>query len=137
MGHLGNWFTRNSALNFAGKTIEDWTFSTIAQCQANGRLCKMDSFQFERRLQSTINGRRLVVSENGYLGIANESVRRGDHICIFLGGRMPVVLRPLQGDDAYRFVGECYVHGLMDGLAWDALNEKYLQAGSLRRFVLC
>jgi len=43
-----------------------------------------------------------------------------DHIvCIFFGCSVPVVLKPV--DDAagkyYEMIGECYVHGMMDGEA--------------------
>ena len=35
---------------------------------------------------------------------------------------MPVVLRrvPSEGKELYNFIGECYVHGIMDG---EALND--------------
>jgi len=42
-----------------------------------------------------------------------------------LGGRTPFVLRPGVGEGKYRFVGECYVHGIMYGQA--------LQEGLSRR----
>jgi hypothetical protein len=37
-----------------------------------------------------------------------------DILCIFLGGNVPFILRPL-GDGSYELVGEAYVHGVMDG----------------------
>jgi Heterokaryon incompatibility protein (HET) len=58
-------------------------------------------------------GRSLLVSESGYIGLGPEATCVGDVICILLGGSMPYILRTK--DDRYELVGECFVHGLMDG----------------------
>lgn len=130
LSYLGNWFARNRELRFARKTIGEWTLA-IGQSLAHDNPDNTNGFRFERRIQSTMSGRRLITSEKGYLGIANESVRQGDYICIFLGGRMPVVIRPI--GDTYHFIGECYIHGIMFGQAWDTLE---FGVGSLKQFVL-
>ncbi len=44
-------------------------------------------------------------------------------LCLIMGAQVPFVLRPLSDSDAdwidgerlYALVGECYVHGMMDG----------------------
>ncbi|MCJ1262130.1 hypothetical protein MMC22_002000 [Lobaria immixta] len=130
LSYLRNWFARNRELRFARKTIGEWTLA-IGQSHAYDNPDNTNGFRFERRIQSTMSGRRLITSEKGYLGIANESVCQGDYICIFLGGRMPVVLRPI--GDTYRFIGECYIHGIMFGQAWDTLE---FGVGSRKQFVL-
>jgi hypothetical protein len=38
-------------------------------------------------------------------------------VCVLLGGKVPFVLWPADG--GCRFVGECYVHGIMPGEALD------------------
>jgi hypothetical protein len=53
----------------------------------------------------------------------------GDIVCVLFGGKTPCCLR--QADDRYILVGECYVHGLVNGEAIQfmdkgALNEKVL-----------
>ncbi|QIW97251.1 hypothetical protein AMS68_002769 [Peltaster fructicola] len=55
-----------------------------------------------------------------YIGIVPLNTESGDIIVIALGATVPWVLRPLvkagQAEEGkYLFVGECYVHGLMDG----------------------
>jgi len=47
----------------------------------------------------------------------------GDQICIPFGSRVPFVFRP--SGEEYLNIGECYVHGAMDGeaLAWDSIRE--------------
>lgn len=43
--------------------------------------------------------------------------------CILFGARVPYVLRPLE-DDIFLFVGECYVHDIMLGEAFDMYHEE-------------
>jgi hypothetical protein len=54
------------------------------------------------------------------IGIAPQASQKSDVICIFFGCSVPVVLEP-QVNGEYRFVGECYVHGVMDGEAVDPI----------------
>jgi hypothetical protein len=49
--------------------------------------------EFCRRVQSVIWGRRLIKTDQGNLGIASSSVKKGDLICILYGCTVPVVLR--------------------------------------------
>ena len=43
----------------------------------------------------------------------------GDLICVFVGAQTPFLVRHVggngMGDQRYELVGECYVHGIMDG----------------------
>ncbi|PMD64881.1 uncharacterized protein K444DRAFT_520287 [Hyaloscypha bicolor E] len=66
-------------------------------------------------------GRRMVTTEKGHVGMALELSRRGDLVCLLFGCRMPVVLRP-EGE-YFRFMGECYVHGLMFGEGIEAFER--------------
>lgn len=63
-------------------------------------------------------GRQLVTVDDTYLGMAALSAEAGDEIWILPGLRAPAVMRPAATQGAvprYRFVGSCYVHGLMHG----------------------
>jgi len=65
-------------------------------------------------------GRKLCLTEKGYLGLVPQRSLDGDTICIFLGAETPHIIRPCEGDDGrqssvYQLVGECYIHGIMDG----------------------
>lgn len=72
-----------------------------------------------------LEGRRLVTTSTGYLGLVPEQSRKGDLIAVLRGCNFPVVVRPLKCDlemvrmscRRYRYIGECYVHGLMNGEA--------------------
>jgi hypothetical protein len=63
----------------------------------------------EMNLQS-----RLFVTQNGRLGMAPNAVQAGDIISLILGAEVPILLRPNRATK-YMFIGECYVHGFMDG----------------------
>lgn len=66
--------------------------------------------------------RRLFVTKEGYMGLAAHGIQPGDEICVLFGGATPYVVRPTGVEGEYLFMGECYVHGLMDGeavLRWE------------------
>ena len=35
------------------------------------------------------------------------------------GGKVPYILRRKLDENVYEFVGDCYLHGHMDGHSWD------------------
>lgn len=54
----------------------------------------------------------------GYVGRGPPHLQKGDHVCVFLGGRTPFVIRTSRSalfdiSNCYKLVGECYVEGLM------------------------
>lgn len=67
-------------------------------------------------------GRRFFVSNEGLMGLVPDGVAAGDEICILFGGYTPFVIRRLEGGN-YEFIGECYVHGLMNGEAMEELED--------------
>ena len=66
-------------------------------------------------------GRRFFVSIAGYMGLGPPGMRPGDMLCVFLGGQVPWIIREVDG--GYVLVGECYVHGLMNG---EAIETQHL-----------
>ncbi|KAK0101981.1 hypothetical protein ONS95_001214 [Cadophora gregata] len=63
--------------------------------------------------------RRIAVTqEMGCLGMVPKETRAGDLLVLFWGAQAPFVLRErfsVDGAKEYQIVGECYVHGVMDG----------------------
>ncbi|KAH7473185.1 hypothetical protein FOMA001_g12636 [Fusarium oxysporum f. sp. matthiolae] len=55
-------------------------------------------------------------TETDLVGHARVDVRVGDVLCVLLGGNMPFILRPLD-DGGFGYVGQVFVHGIMDGEA--------------------
>jgi hypothetical protein len=54
--------------------------------------------------------------DRGHYGLAPSGAQENDVVCIFFGCSVPVVLRESKKKPGlYQFIGECYVHGMMDG----------------------
>jgi hypothetical protein len=74
----------------------------------------------------SLKGRRLITTSDGKLGLVPESVRVGDVIAI-VGCSFPILLRRT-ANNSYFFLGECYIHGMMDGEAMDGVKKRSLQS---------
>ena len=91
-------------------------------------------------MQSVVWMRSLMVTEKKHiLGLVSQDAMPGDHICILFGCSVPVVLREeSHGSGAnagthYRFLGDAFVEGMMDG---QALDSEEGQAKNYRMFDL-
>jgi hypothetical protein len=71
---------------------------------------------FLRNVANVCKGRCLVHTKEGHVGLAPGTAQAGDHVAVILGCHTPLVLRQLT-DDQWAVIGECYIHGLMDGEA--------------------
>ena len=69
-------------------------------------------------LGSTMAQRQFAVTRDGYMALVPVDTAEGDIVCIFLGAKVPHVIRKA-GNAKYELVGEGYLHGFMDGEAWD------------------
>jgi hypothetical protein len=61
--------------------------------------------------------RRLFRTKKGYLGLGAHGLAKGDKVCVVAGGAVPLLLRPRTTGQGYEFIGDAYVHGVMDGEA--------------------
>ncbi|KAI0197267.1 hypothetical protein EV127DRAFT_329817 [Xylaria flabelliformis] len=66
---------------------------------------------FSKRLGNAI----LCFTQGRFVGLVPEATVAGDQICLFHGGNVPFVVR--KKGPAYTVVGECYIHGIMNGQA--------------------
>ncbi|KAI1747320.1 heterokaryon incompatibility protein-domain-containing protein [Xylaria castorea] len=64
-----------------------------------------------------LQNRRLFNTGLGRFGFSSMHIEKGDLLCIFNGASTAHILRPLNDGDRvlYSFLGEAYVHGLMNG----------------------
>jgi hypothetical protein len=88
----------------------------IALCEDSSSLV----VDFLQRVQSVIWNRKFLVSKKySWIGLAPMAAMTEDIVCILYGCSVPVVLRPQKREDEeecfFQLVGECYVHGVMDG----------------------
>jgi hypothetical protein len=94
---------------------------------------------FSNAIGSCCNGRCFAVTEKGYMAIVPPGTKEGDMVCIFMGAQVPFIIRPrpvqteecegLILEQSYALVGECYVHGMMDG-------EGLSQGADVQKFVV-
>lgn len=87
----------------------------IAACEAGSSLV----VEFLQRMQSVIWNRKFLVSKNNsWIGLAPMAAQEDDAVVVLRGCSVPVVLRKFtggRGENWWAMVGECYVHGIMDG----------------------
>jgi hypothetical protein len=77
---------------------------------------------FHTKVYLSVNMRRLLISDNDrWLGLAPMDAQVGDKIVLLGGGKVPYILRPKDGTETgcYELIGDAYVHGIMDGEAWN------------------
>lgn len=67
------------------------------------------------------SGRQLCITNRGYLGYVSSESQIGDKICILFGSAAPYILRKSK-EGFFMLVGECYIHGIMDGEAMKELD---------------
>ena len=89
-----------------------------------------DGASFAIAARNMCNGRRFFITEEGYIGIGPAALRQHDLVCVFFGGATPFVSK--KEDEYYRFIGEAYVHGLMNGEAIQQLEAGKLSAKAFR-----
>ena len=65
-------------------------------------------------IRNVMTGRSFLTTKEGHIGIAPEAVVPGDRVCIILGCQSPLLLRA-EATGGYEVVGECYIHGIMNG----------------------
>jgi hypothetical protein len=125
---FNTWYKYNRDAVFAGRSVRQWAeLFTPTHIEVEGEasgtpLDQMPMWKdFSGSWGSANFGRRMVTTEKGRVGMALELSRRGDLVCLLFGCRMPVVLRP-EGE-YFRFMGECYVHGLMFGEGMEAFER--------------
>jgi hypothetical protein len=81
---------------------------------ADGQTALILEYLYAAKLFNTM--RNLCATTAGHIGSVPHGSVVGDVIGIFQGGTVPFVLRESE-DGHYQLVGECYVHGIMDGEA--------------------
>lgn len=73
---------------------------------------------FNDLVHMSCNGSRIVRTKTGLIGTLPWDTKEGDLVCVLYGGQTPFVLRSDEScPGKYHFVGDCYVHGIMEGEA--------------------
>lgn len=116
------WINDNEDLEIWGFKLKELSRSaSLATVPPDFDLSEQREDGLPSRLNDTTGPRemrkRLVVTEQGFVGMAPSQAKRGDIVCVLHGCRVPVLLRSC--GDGYKFIGECYVDGFMNGEVFD------------------
>jgi hypothetical protein len=69
--------------------------------------------------------RKVILTSRGFLGVAPQSTNVGDELYLLPGAEFPVLLRRYPKDEIeYEVIGECYIHGLMNGEGMEMVRER-------------
>lgn len=72
--------------------------------------------RFAQLAAGACDGRRICRTERGYVGQVPLSSQVGDKLFVPLGSAIPFVVRQYGSRvDEYELIGECYIHGIMNG----------------------
>ena len=75
-------------------------------------------------LRIAMSQRELALTDSHFVAVVPKTVKAGDSIWALAGGQVLYVLRDVDpGQNQYKFIGESYVHGLMDGTISAQLRE--------------
>jgi hypothetical protein len=69
-----------------------------------------------------LNGRTFATTASKNFCLVREDAEIGDIIVVPQGAECPILLR-LHPKGHYSFVGDCYVHGIMDGEVWENADQ--------------
>ncbi|KAH9242293.1 hypothetical protein K456DRAFT_1879274 [Colletotrichum gloeosporioides 23] len=84
-----------------------------------------DKAKWARAANNATRNRAFAGTHNGYYVLGPKMMEPGDAVCVLYGGNLPFCLRPW--GSKYLLVGECYVHGIMNGEMIEAAERKGIQ----------
>lgn len=91
-----------------------------------------DWHRFREAAAEVCHMRKFFFSSKGFFGLGPAITQVDDLVCVLFGADTPFVLRRV--GSRYKVVGECYVHGLMQGQARRAWRRGELRS---EEFELC
>jgi WD repeat-containing protein 55 len=65
--------------------------------------------------EAAVKCRKFGTTSKRYIGLFPRGTRPGDQISVLWGAPVPFVVRPWGTSGSFQLIGECYVHGIMDG----------------------
>ncbi|KAF2181282.1 hypothetical protein K469DRAFT_752834 [Zopfia rhizophila CBS 207.26] len=96
--------------------------------------------EYLKRIQAIVWSRKFLVSQSldkkpeWLFGLGSRYIKEADLVCILFGCSVPVILRKHREDTGasyFEFIGECYIHGKMDGEALACMDEVSIIEGTV------
>ena len=97
-------------------------YDRLVQSSFGGGYLQPQGRRYVIRMDAMSTNRRFATTVLGYMGLFPSQARKGDAVAIIYGAPSPFVIRP-EGQD-YQLIGECYVHGIMDGEAMKGVDPE-------------
>lgn len=113
--------------DFCAATFLKW-HAWMAAGRQSATTIPANVISYNNSLYVTVVGRKLFVTEEGYVGFGPSQIEEGDTAAILGGGKCPYILRRSNGskeasNDSYRLLGGSYIHGMMNGEAVKAERD--------------
>ena len=126
------WWLHVEAATSSGET------SSTSLPNQSPRIPETSRIAYNRAVQATMFQRRFFVTEKGYMGTGPLDTSPGDRITILFGGDVPFLLRkaaepsPVNNmskrqSPRWQLIGDCYVHGIMDGEMMNNNEKKQMR----------
>jgi len=107
--------------------------SLLSDAESEKVLAKRDETRRVKDLiENTTVNRVFCVTKKGYMGLVPYRSKEVDLIVVLFGGHTPFILREQESDilsfseneRRWQLIGECYVHGFMDGEGLNGLDKQ-------------
>lgn len=108
-----------NAAAYLGRTARSGDPMVAEEIRKLGREGGGDAFKWSHEASLIARHRRLGLSAQGHFVLGPDSLEPGDAIVVLYGGLSPFALRRRgpRSEDGWIVIGECYVHGMMNGEA--------------------
>ena len=84
-----------------------------------------DFAQIQECVRSMESHRSFYLSLEGRIGWVPHAAQTGDMVSLMRGSPVPVMIRPSQRENSYFMIGQCYIHGIMDGEAVAGKEDQF------------
>jgi hypothetical protein len=146
---FSTWFDQNREMRFGTSTLEELIKDIPEQLPCSPppllrppsypaqRHTDPDSDKFNTflsRFHDSIRkkARRLMITNEGCVGMAPCRAREGDVVAILFGCSIPLVLRRVPLKEVCQIIGEAYVHGYMNGEVAGLIKRGKLDSTRIR-----
>lgn len=84
-----------------------------------------EHYSIELCMGRMTHNRRFCLTLKGCIGWVPLAARTGDIVSLMRGSPVPVIIRPVQRENLYLMIGQCYIHGIMDGEAVAGKEDQF------------